>query len=55
MQCGGLEQARFQDVVNACCLKPDLRVLPHGEQTQIGEKGINLSGKYEISVLDVQY
>jgi len=31
-------------VVEACALKSDLEMLPAGEQTEIGEKGINLSG-----------
>jgi ATP-binding cassette, subfamily C (CFTR/MRP), member 1 len=36
--------ARFQEVVKACCLEHDLDVLPQGDLTEIGEKGINLSG-----------
>ena len=31
-------------MVQACNLEHDLAVLPHGENTEIGEKGINLSG-----------
>jgi hypothetical protein len=31
-------------VVKACSLEHDLTVLPQGESTEIGEKGINLSG-----------
>lgn len=27
-----------------CALLPDLEVLPAGDQTEIGERGINLSG-----------
>jgi ATP-binding cassette subfamily C (CFTR/MRP) protein 1 len=33
---------RFRDVVNACSLTHDLEMLPHGETTEIGERGINL-------------
>jgi hypothetical protein len=35
---------RFREVIRACCLEHDLEVWPNGEDTEIGEKGINLSG-----------
>ena len=34
----------YDKVLGACALKPDLKMLPGGDQTEIGEKGINLSG-----------
>lgn len=34
----------YDQVVDACALTPDLAMLPGGDQTEIGEKGINLSG-----------
>ncbi|KAL3269853.1 hypothetical protein HHI36_008911 [Cryptolaemus montrouzieri] len=34
----------YNDVIEACALKEDLLMLPGGDQTEIGEKGINLSG-----------
>lgn len=34
----------YNKVVEACALAPDLKMLPGGDQTEIGEKGINLSG-----------
>jgi hypothetical protein len=37
---------RFREVIRACNLDHDLEVLPHGENTEIGEKGINLSGVF---------
>lgn len=37
---------RFREVIRACNLEHDLEMLPNGEQTEIGEKGINLSGKF---------
>ncbi|NWX11927.1 MRP3 protein, partial [Aegotheles bennettii] len=37
-------EEKYQNVVEACALKTDLEVLPGGDQTEIGEKGINLSG-----------
>ncbi|EQC40658.1 hypothetical protein SDRG_01736 [Saprolegnia diclina VS20] len=44
--CFGLafDAARYADAVYASCLEPDLHVLPHGDLTEIGEKGITLSG-----------
>ena len=35
---------KFDKVVNVCSLKKDLELLPMGENTLVGEKGINLSG-----------
>ncbi|GAA6074244.1 ATP-binding cassette sub-family C member 3 isoform X1, partial [Tachysurus ichikawai] len=35
---------KYRRVMDACALTPDLDVLPGGDQTEIGEKGINLSG-----------
>lgn len=39
---------RFREVISACSLDHDLEVLPHGEDTEIGEKGINLSGGQKV-------
>ncbi len=38
---------RLREIIKACCLEHDLEMLPNGEDTEIGEKGINLSGAYE--------
>uniref|UniRef100_A0AAR2JY90 ATP-binding cassette, sub-family C (CFTR/MRP), member 3 n=1 Tax=Pygocentrus nattereri TaxID=42514 RepID=A0AAR2JY90_PYGNA len=37
-------EQKYRCVLEACALTPDLEVLPGGDQTEIGEKGINLSG-----------
>ena len=37
---------RFREIIKACSLDHDLEMLPNGENTEIGEKGINLSGGY---------
>ena len=34
----------YNQVVDACALRPDLEILPNGDQTEIGERGITLSG-----------
>ncbi|KAI9343241.1 P-loop containing nucleoside triphosphate hydrolase protein [Obelidium mucronatum] len=38
------DETRYKNTIRTCCLEPDLRVLPQGDQTAIGERGINLSG-----------
>ncbi|XP_069053913.1 ATP-binding cassette sub-family C member 5 isoform X2 [Lepisosteus oculatus] len=38
------EEERYNAVLNACCLRPDLAILPNGDMTEIGERGANLSG-----------
>ncbi|XP_072760183.1 multidrug resistance-associated protein 1 isoform X2 [Anoplolepis gracilipes] len=39
-----LNKTVYNRVIDACALNPDLKMLPAGDQTEIGEKGINLSG-----------
>jgi ABC-type multidrug transport system ATPase subunit len=38
------DRQKYDSVINACALSPDLAILPGGDETEIGEKGINLSG-----------
>ncbi|CAD6189209.1 unnamed protein product [Caenorhabditis auriculariae] len=37
-------QKLYDTVIDACALQDDLKQLPSGEDTEIGEKGINVSG-----------
>ncbi|KAK1440244.1 hypothetical protein QVD17_06069 [Tagetes erecta] len=41
---GDMDRVRYEKVLEACALKKDLEILPFGDQTVIGERGINLSG-----------
>ena len=41
---------RYNEVVHACALSDDLAVLPAGDSTEIGERGINLSGGQKARV-----
>ncbi|KAI4139185.1 MAG: hypothetical protein LQ341_004313 [Variospora aurantia] len=38
------ERNWYDEVVDACALRPDLEMLPHSDMTEIGERGITVSG-----------
>ena len=38
------DMGRYKKVVSCCALEKDLKILPDGDQTDIGANGINLSG-----------
>eukprot|EP01048_Picozoa_sp_COSAG05_P011075 COSAG05_NODE_1019_length_6166_cov_1.880996_3_plen_1148_part_00 len=47
----------YRKVIQFCCLEPDLHLMPGGDSTEIGERGINLSGgqKARISLARAVY
>lgn len=45
-----MDEERYQQTLSMCALLPDLDVLPAGDATEIGERGINLSGGQKTRV-----
>lgn len=39
-----MDRERYREVIRVCCLEKDLEMMEYGDQTEIGERGINLSG-----------
>ncbi|KAM7251498.1 hypothetical protein ACFE04_023381 [Oxalis oulophora] len=52
-----MDRERYESVLEACSLKKDLEILSFGDQTVIGERGINLSGgqKQRIQIARALY
>ncbi|KAJ3279841.1 hypothetical protein HDU76_009375, partial [Blyttiomyces sp. JEL0837] len=48
---------KYAEVIEASCLGPDLEIFPDGDQSEIGERGINLSGgqKQRVSLARLMY
>lgn len=48
---------RYEKVLLACSLKPDIDLMPAGDMTEIGANGINLSGgqKQRIAIARALY
>lgn len=47
------DDEKFDGIVRACSLVQDLKMLPHGDRTEIGEKGINLRYVYFFYLYNV--
>ena len=52
-----MDRSRYEKVIEICQLKPDIEMLSGGDQTEIGENGINLSGgqKQRVSIARAVY
>ncbi|CAH1795308.1 unnamed protein product [Owenia fusiformis] len=53
----GFKREKYDKILEACALLPDLEILPGGDNIEIGEKGINLSGgqKQRVSLARAAY
>ena len=40
----GYSAERYAAVLDGCALRPDLAILPAGDGTHVGERGVSLSG-----------
>ena len=51
------DKERYETVLEACCLRPDLQMWPAGDLTEIGERGVTMSGgqKQRVSVARAVY
>ncbi|XP_073087926.1 multidrug resistance-associated protein 1-like isoform X2 [Manis javanica] len=55
---GSIMQKQFYErVLEACALLPDLEQLPNGDHTEIGERGVNMSGgqKHRVNLARAVY
>ncbi|KAL4951752.1 P-loop containing nucleoside triphosphate hydrolase protein [Aspergillus filifer] len=52
-----MNRTRYDEVLEACALLPDLKIFPEGDKTDIGANGINLSGgqKWRLALARALY
>lgn len=52
-----MDTIRYNSVLDACALKKELELFPYGDETDIGERGLNLSGgqKQRIQIAHALY
>lgn len=52
-----MDTIRYNSVLDACALKKELELFPYGDETDIGERGLNLSGgqKQRIQIARALY
>jgi ABC-type multidrug transport system fused ATPase/permease subunit len=48
---------RYEKIIETCALKSDIDMMPNGDLTQVGERGLNLSGgqKMRVSIARAVY
>lgn len=48
---------RYEKIIETCALKSDIEMMPNGDLTLVGERGLNLSGgqKMRISIARAVY
>lgn len=39
-----MDRSRYKETLRSCSLERDMEIMEHGDQTEIGERGLNLSG-----------
>ena len=45
-----LDETRYVKTILSCCLERDFEIFPKGDLTEIGERGVNLSGGQKARV-----
>ena len=52
-----VDENRYRDVLDACCLNEDMKVFVDGDLTEVGEKGVTISGgqKQRIALARAAY
>ncbi|EIM79832.1 ATP-binding cassette sub-family C member 2, partial [Stereum hirsutum FP-91666 SS1] len=44
------DEKRYEEVVESCALGPDSKILEDGDETEIGARGVSLSGRQKARV-----